>query len=263
MDCHFDTYWQLRCPNQAEIIFKQILSIISEDKVDVSRFNNNTIRDLWLPAIAKYRSNSDITNIREIIDTLMEDSNGVNSENWLKFLDGTRQRLRIMCCSRDATSPAMWSHYAEAHTGVVLQIEVDKIGLPDNIIHGNIEYSERLPEVISLPEQVDYLLYGQRIPDHKMQKAWLLNKGKEWEYEKEYRIAFSVPLGDPDHTRRRYETESINSVFLGYHCSTDTRDKVVEIARVWPSTISVFGAKLRRDSFRVKPDSELLFRKDV
>jgi hypothetical protein len=263
MDCYFDTYWQLRCPSQAEIIFKQILSIIHEDKLDVSRFYYNISRDLWSQEIAKYRSNNDIATIRAVVDELMSDPNGDKSASWLELLGKTRQQLRIMCCSRDATSPAMWSHYAEAHTGLVLQIEVDKLGLPGNIIHGDVEYWERLPKIISDSELIDYILYGQPVAEPTMQKAWLLNKGREWQYEKEYRIAFSEPVDNPDFSQRDYKTECINSVFLGYRCCKKTQHEVLEIAKVWPSSISVFSAKPSRDSFRVKPDAELLFQKNV
>jgi hypothetical protein len=260
MDCYFDTYWQLRCPTQADKISEMIAGIFKENRLDVSRLRDKIGRDLWSNLFAKH--SNDIEKIREVVNEVMSDTDGSKFAEWMKLLDDTRPRLRIMCCSRDATSPAMWSHYAQAHEGLVLQIEVDKIGLPDKIIHGNVKYSKRLPDVITVPEQVDLILYDQPIEPRKMIEAWVLNKGKEWEYEKEYRIAFTEPGINADYTHKPYRTESITSVFLGCRCCSEIREQVMGIAKGWPGAISVFSAKLHPTSFLVNHDSELLFRKD-
>jgi len=87
-------------------------------------------------------------------------------------------RWRIYCLTPIPTSTLMWSHYADNHRGICLELETgSRLGDPINPLYG--------------AQEVDYLADYPEWAPHSLSdlgsKA-LLIKSDEWEYEHEYRI---------------------------------------------------------------------------
>ena len=82
-------------------------------------------------------------------------------------INSRRLNLRMCCLSKSPNDVLMWSHYANAHKGCCLEVEVrDGDGPYD------IEYSSALPKIDN-PDDV---------------KGLLCHKNSAWEYENEVRF---------------------------------------------------------------------------
>lgn len=99
------------------------------------------------------------------------------------FIESTRNKFRIAALSANATNFLLWSHYADGHKGVAIEIEI-----PDN--HPDLTkivyspFSSIFTNEDDIEEDMRHIFNG---------------KTEEWSYEEEYRIItnreyFYLPL---------------------------------------------------------------------
>ncbi|WP_417198961.1 DUF2971 domain-containing protein [Bizionia sp.] len=82
-----------------------------------------------------------------------------------------QDHLSICSFSENYTSHLMWSHYADGHRGIVIGFEIDE--------------SEYLIEKVNYKGLASFQIFPQKLNELK---SIFLNKLKDWQYEKEYRI---------------------------------------------------------------------------
>jgi hypothetical protein len=149
-------------------------------------------------------------------------------------------RFGILSMSEVPTSLLMWAHYAASHTGIVLEFESD---------HGFFHQRTVLP-VFGCARRVFYSLERPAINVYDLNAAsvdeqveriatqLLLTKGREWEYEREWRMI--LPLTDMDHhpheTNGRIHLfdipgEAVTAVILGARASSETREVVEDLVQ--------------------------------
>lgn len=173
--------------------------------------------------------------IRELEPFLLEQIRptfGVDFQTW--FGD----RFGILSLSEVPTSLLMWAHYANSHTGIVLEFESDhaffhqRTMLPVFGAIRRVEYSFERPAIrvydpsaTSVDEQIE-----------RIAAQLLLTKGKEWEYEREWRMI--LPLMNTDHHPHivagrihlfDIPAEAITAVILGARASAETREIVEDL----------------------------------
>lgn len=81
------------------------------------------------------------------------------------------EKKALLCCSKNWSNPIIWSHYAEQHTGICLELELidDKYGREVEYISSRIPFDGKLSLKVT-----DKVLYS---------------KFEHWKYEEEYRLA--------------------------------------------------------------------------
>jgi hypothetical protein len=144
------------------------------------------------------------------------------------------ERFGILSLSEVPTSLLMWAHYAHSHTGMVLEVESDHAFFRQQTILPmfgcvrRVEYSRERPAIrvydpcATSDEQLE-----------RLASQLLLTKGKEWEYEREWRMI--LPLTDTD--RHPHATvgrihlfdlppDVITAVVVGARASAQTRDAI-------------------------------------
>jgi hypothetical protein len=122
--------------------------------------------------------------------------------------------LGIISLTEDNINPLMWSHYADEHKGVVIELLKDIPLYEDSLKIVNGKYTrfgkDSLGEVYEYPEKVFYKrekptfehnneLAPNSINEYhwkKFNKSILFTKSNDWLYEKEYRSV--VRLSDAD-----------------------------------------------------------------
>lgn len=107
----------------------------------------------------------------------------------LQFLDDAAKHFRILCFSHTYDSILMWSHYAEKHRGIVLEIETDELE-PDEDLRSElfeVRYRSSPPLVQSLSSSDDEF-------EQNFDRAFS-TKALHWSYEEEVRIKRTVPEG--------------------------------------------------------------------
>ena len=138
-------------------------------------------------------------------------------EKMVTRIEGAKDKYRVVSLSADSTNFLLWSHYADGHKGVAIEVEI-----PDN--HPD------LIEVIYTPFSSVFTSSG----DTKENMRHLFNgKGEEWAYENEYRIVtesiyFTLP-------------KPVTRVLLGPRVSID-QEKI--LLATLPSSVEVVRTQL-------------------
>lgn len=144
-----------------------------------------------------------------------------------------RDWLALYCVSGTCSSALMWSHYADAHSGICIGFDsgVDIFAKAQPVIYSHVRHT------------VD--------PVHDSNEQRLANslllKSADWKYEKEWRyIDFEAGPG-----RRQLNGSAIREIILGARMSRPDEDRVLEWASQLGCKPSIFRASISPNFFKV------------
>lgn len=140
----------------------------------------------------------------------------------------------VFCMTERKDSILMWSHYAGYHTGFCLEFQTDN---PLFSRARPIIYSEDLP----CQDFIEFMSPGP----NRMPPWYLVTKLKDWEYEKEWRLADPGPGPGP----REYPPESLTGVILGCRMDEMNKERMKEWCRERDPRPMLYEAKARRSEF--------------
>jgi|GEM_PF-673675 len=145
---------------------------------------------------------------------------------------------RIFCVVEEPDNLLMWAHYAQSHTGAVIQFEC----LPelDNPLCAAMKVNYvTAPPVIAktLDDYIRYLTGQQPIDFKSLFYHLFLSKSDHWKYEKEWRVFIPADLQNPIIPKDAYGNEilfnllsfhpqEIHSIYFGCKMSEDNRQKI-------------------------------------
>lgn len=89
----------------------------------------------------------------------------------------------VLCLSRRHDSPLMWSHYGDQHRGICVELDVSKFSA--DAIH-KVEYGTSRRVTASAIHR--WLRDDDTDAKREIDRACLLTKSSEWNYEDEYRL---------------------------------------------------------------------------
>ena len=150
-----------------------------------------------------------------------------------KLTYDAQQWNAVFCMTEKNDSILMWAHYADQHTGFCLEFET------------NTPLFSRVRPVIyagDLPKQdlVELLAVNvQQLP------LYLVTKAKDWEYEKEWRLADPGSGAGP----QEYPAESLTGVILGCRMDEKNRKQIQEWCRDRDRPPELFEAKEKRTEY--------------
>lgn len=169
-----------------------------------------------------------------------------------------QKSMSIACFTEDITSPVMWAHYADSHSGFVLayqfrsdmfspnpyqvyDVDYDWYGwrsvLPVNYSNCRVDGTAladwyclcKMSGETGLRDKRNDL--SIKLPDSLLKTKLALHKGKEWQYEKEWRMILSSEWpnqAEADHTHILY---SPTALFLGCHIGKEEKSQLIKIAK--------------------------------
>lgn len=149
-----------------------------------------------------------------------------NVENAEKnFDEGFSRYWRLICMSRTRNSILMWSHYAEQHTGLVIEFETSEppFSALDQRFIARVAYSDQKPA------------YMHKQLPHEFENEMIrvaATKATDWKYEEEFRVILEAE----DLRVDRYfkiSRSCIKGVTMG--CNSTAKDKE-EILRALDQT---------------------------
>lgn len=127
--------------------------------------------------------------------------------DWKKILDDAKKKIRVCSFTERFDSILMWSHYAEQHQGICIEYD----------------FSNEKQAALVHP-----VLYSDKFYNMKAHHSGTLNlklssltKSKDWEYEKEWRIAMIA--GDTDSMRIRAPMPK--TIYLGVNFEENDYEK--------------------------------------
>jgi hypothetical protein len=178
-------------------------------------------------------------------------SNRLFEEAFEMTMQGFRQEYGVLCLSAIENDILMWSHYAEAHSGVCFKFstapELFQAAQP-------VEYPTRYPELdyIGLLEDMNNKESEPVADEAKKELAskLFLTKALHWKYECEWRILrFDLDRAHPGPGVVDFPANSLVGVILGCRADPSRRDYVRRLLRETGSGARLYQAKESRTEF--------------
>jgi hypothetical protein len=148
-----------------------------------------------------------------------------------------REKIGIICFSRNWDNLLLWSHYGDSHTGVCFGFDI-----PDNAGYdADVLYQPNLLQILR-PENVNINL-ASRV---------FRTKHESWSYEQEVRLLVNLN-GPPDMEGLRwieFGSELIlKEVIIGAQCSPKMSKELVEATRPYGDAVKCWWTGMRHDAF--------------
>lgn len=125
---------------------------------------------------------------------------------------GVTRTFGVLSLTANPQSILMWSHYADSHCGICIQLTAVADETTDFVGSAvSIEYAESIPHVNFYTHE-----------DFEFATASILTKARDWEYESEYRIV------KPESGYLPMPRGQISGVIFGYRASDDDKQEVCQ-----------------------------------
>jgi hypothetical protein len=182
----------------------------------------------------------------EIVNDLIDELNQAKESRpaleelqvkWRKFVF----ELRILCLSEHHDKVSMWFHYADKYKGAVLEV-VCNDGLDSAWLAAKkMNYPKQKPDVYTAEGWANLMFMPQQRAIEKITELAIYTKSPDWKYEDEWRTSTSKRLSDIG-TISDYPlaVEEFGNLYLGPLVSNSDRDKLVELASIFPN-MTVFN----------------------
>lgn len=152
----------------------------------------------------------------------------------------------IFCATRNNCNLLMWSHYADAHRGVVFGFQPDAARDSFLCLLEPVTYSDLRP---SFYKPFDPLVGDMPAPNPDAMRAFTRSltavKSTHWAYEEELRVVIPsyVPEGQSAVFIPYYATE-LAELYLGHRVAMGVRDELVTAARALNKDVAIFQARI-------------------
>jgi Protein of unknown function (DUF2971) len=157
----------------------------------------------------------------------------------------------IFCATHSHSNLLMWSHYADAHRGVVFGFRPDAERDSFLCLLEPVNYSDVRP---SFYKPFDPLLSHMLTPTPDAMRAFTHSltavKSTQWAYEEELRVVIPsyVPEGQPAAFIPYCATE-LAELYLGLRIAAGDRDEFVALARALNKDVRIFQARFTPGSY--------------
>lgn len=163
-------------------------------------------------------------------------------EDFRRKLKDMSGPIGVLCLSATPDDILMWSHYADKHTGIVLQFDRKALYEYFNEQCYEVDYKNNSINVKTLIEDF---------------KKWhiplLIKKSKHWCYEEEWRVLVdpNSRQDKPENPRiYKFPKEILTGIILGSEITDPDRDRVIMWRNFNNSNVKIYEAK--KDDYRYK-----------
>ena len=160
-------------------------------------------------------------------------------EAFKKTLKGWHNNFHIACFSEKLDSLPMWAHYANNHTGYVIEYNTSK--MPEYIL-------QNFYHMIYIEDSKKFL--NDNIRNIKGLIPYSLLKSKEWEYEYEWRY---VELGHNVSETLQLK-EYITNIYLGINCTLSNNKMLEYYEKLAEKNIILNKMLMNYSNFSIKWD---------
>jgi len=174
-----------------------------------------------------------------------------------KFSEELRSKLatiKVICFSERHDCNLMWSHYAESHSGLVLEFRnVDGLDSPYKMAKP-IQYSARPPQ-FATNEELARFISGDDAINRGLTDRMIYTKSDEWAYETEWRIQSGDGRkpGDPIEYAGFGDRE-LHAVYFGCKSSQETKDSLMPVIRKHYPYSEIWQAKREMHTYALSFD---------
>ena len=174
-----------------------------------------------------------------------------------KFSDEFRGPLgttKVLCFSDRKDSNLMCSHYAQSHTGLVLEFR--------NLVDGDspyksaepIQYSSMAPQFTDV-ERLARILSGEEVVSDEMTKSMVFTKADEWSYEREWRLQ----TGNGREPSKSFEdvpfaARELHAAFFGCKADQQTKNLLEPLIRHRYPEAEIWQARRETHTYHLRFD---------
>jgi hypothetical protein len=153
-------------------------------------------------------------------------------------------QFRILCLSEINNSTLMWSHYADKHKGVVLELLAQRESDSPWLEAKPINYKSPSEVAVSAKDVAEYLLHETGLTSRMLFDKWCYTKTTDWQYEKEWRVVTFADQGDDG----AYSDWGVNlldfrAMYFGVSMDESMRCKLIELTQQRYPHIKLYDAK--------------------
>lgn len=185
--------------------------------------------------------------LKELMSRMVDQRQSAIEEmmaDWRKF---TRE-LRICCFSAKVESLPCWQYFADQHRGIALRFrcgEYTTLSAPKPV-----EYSGTRPEITTFKEQVNAILFQERVDAQEQFAEKLLVKPSICEAEQEWRAFYhasdQASSREPDdslwYDDRTFEKNDLSAAYFGAFMPQKARKRLTDILRERYPEVKLFQA---------------------
>ena len=194
--------------------------------------------------LQKYSSLISPEDMGLIINALNTTSNEQMSETYRNILiEDVFSHVGLCCFSEEYENLLMWSHYSDAHKGICIGLDINK--LRPYIASIN-------PVLIKVKYKPDFKA-AEYFVNHRQALSYCLQtKSVLWEYEKEIRIAlFQLTLNENHQFLLDMGREVITEIYLGSKIKPEAEQVITSICKEKYPMAKVSRLKLADNSFNL------------
>ena len=151
----------------------------------------------------------------------------------------------ILCLSESKNNILMWSHYAKNHSGVMFELNKNKLELDQSISMEKIKYQDNIP----ICNYDELLGINPSLSENKglFEKSILIKSGS-WSYEDEVRLLRKISNDDRLHP---FPKESFNAIYLGCKIESEKKKEIIrKVKETLPKTL-LFQTKISNSDYKL------------
>ena len=151
------------------------------------------------------------------------------NNDWKEYI----KKSRLLCVTEEKNNLLMWAHYAQEHTGLVIELKCIEEEDTPLCVAKPIKYVDEVPEIMTKDEFINGNLGLEIVDNGRLFNNLVFTKSNHWSYEKEWRCfdesieANSDPTGSFD--TEPILAEEISAVYLGCRISQKNKSEVINI----------------------------------
>lgn len=147
--------------------------------------------------------------------------------------------IRILCFSEDPASTTMWAHYAESHTGVVLQFESSDERDSSWLLAQPVIYQTKKPSLPNALEWARAFMDEIQLDWDEFLREYHFVKYTDWRYEREYRVVSAKKQEETGlYADYLFHPEDLRGVVLGAKIDPQNEESIRGvIAMNYPNAI--------------------------
>lgn len=143
--------------------------------------------------------------------------------------------FRILCFTESPDHVAMWYHYANQYSGVVLEFRCDDEHDSAWLLAKPVIYPKAKPDVYTAEGWARLLTMPQQLAINKILDVSTLIKSQDWSYEREWRIISFKRADDIGlFTDYAFHQNELSGIYLGPMISESDREALTDLAKGYP-----------------------------
>lgn len=225
----------------------KVIGLLTDTSAPTSHLNPRTQLLVALGRWAGASGHLDevIAGLRDEATTNTDPSPGLEEMRalWRKWIE----EFRILCLCERPDNLAMWNHYAEEYSGVVIELRCD-VGLDSPwLVAEPVKYYDVRPPLFTPEGWAEFSLRPTNDAVKDLLASYTLTKETAWAYEREWRVVTWARKGEKGlFSDYKVRAPELSSIRLGPKMSDEAKAGVLVAARTIPG-IRVLQTELKLD----------------